>query len=313
MEAQTVYTVLLRTSDSAAAQRWAEMLAGLPARLLFGCEAVSESTEPEIVVTDQMPAADSTVGPQLDRQLPVGWVAIGLAAARPPAPTEVFLPADCSARELQLACRLLAELVRVLRVQRAVAAAQQQLAQEALTDPLTGLPNRRAWQLAVQGKQVGGFRWPLETGEPGAAPERSLLCAAILDLDQFKHVNDAHGYLAGDEVLRTAARAMQTSLRQRDLVARVGGDEFALLLPVHEPASVLPIIERVRKSVPQRLIAAGQHAVTVSAGYCVLDSSADCSLWGRPDELLETLHAALRRAKQDGRDRSQLASTELKS
>jgi len=312
MEAQTVYTVLLQTSDSAAAQRWAEMLAGLPARLLFGREDEYRLTQPEIVLTDQMPAADSAVGQQLDRQLPVGWVVMGLTPTRQPALTEVFLPADCSARELQLACRLLAELVRVLRVQRAIAAAQQQLAQEALTDPLTGLFNRRAWQLAVEGKQVGVFRWPSGPAESGPASERSLLCAAILDLDQFKHVNDAHGYLAGDEVLRTAALAVQTSLRQSDFVARVGGDEFALLLPVHEPASVLPIIERVRKSVPQRLIAAGQHAVTVSAGYCVLDSSGG-SLWGRPDELLEALHAALRRAKQEGRDRSQLASTELKS
>jgi diguanylate cyclase len=146
--------------------------------------------------------------------------------------------------------------------------------------------------------------WPADAASPD---QQKLLCGALLDLDHFKHINDAHGYLAGDEVLRTAAQALQTSLRQGDFVARIGGDEFALLLPVHDAGCVLSIIERARNSVPRRLLAAGQHAVTVSAGYLVVDASEAGSLWGRPDELLESLHAALRRAKQEGRDRSQSA------
>lgn len=307
MEPQAVYTVLLQASDATVAQRWAGMLAHLPVQLSLAGEQPPSATQPEVVVTDLPAAAEGVGSPQTVNAAPIGRVIIGAAPGRPVAATEVFLPADCSARELQLACRLLGELVRVLRRQQQFVAVQQQLAQEALADPLTGLPNRRAWQLAVTGQRVGGFSWTPQSPE-AVGSTQPLLCAAILDLDQFKHINDAHGYLAGDEVLRSVARALQAGLRQGDFVARIGGDEFALLLPVYQPASVLPIIERVRKCVPQRLLAAGQHAVTVSAGYSVLDNSAG-SLWGQPDALLETLHAALRLAKGNGGDRSQQAAS----
>ncbi len=301
-----MYTVLLQASDPAIADRWAKMLAEAPVQIKFAGQTPTCSSPPEVVVTDVLPTPEASASPAAGTPT-TGWVIVGPTPRQSLAPTDVFLPADCTARELQLACRLIAELVRLRRHQQAANATEAQLAQEALTDPLTGLPNRRAWELAVKLERMDFFRWPPWPADATGSDQRMLLCASLLDLDHFKHINDEHGYLAGDDVLRTAARALQTSLRQGDFVARVGGDEFALLLPVHDPASALAIIERLRKSVPQRLLAEGRHAVTVSAGYCVVDSSAAGSLWGRPDQLLEALHAALRRAKQQGRDRAEPA------
>ena len=93
------------------------------------------------------------------------------------------------------------------------------LRNESRRDALTGLPNRR------------GFFEAMEAEMARAARNGHLYCLGLVDLDNFKHVNDTHGHQRGDELLAAIARCMEASLREIDLVGRIGGDEFAVLLP----------------------------------------------------------------------------------
>ncbi|MGQ9510861.1 MAG: GGDEF domain-containing protein [Thermaceae bacterium] len=106
---------------------------------------------------------------------------------------------------------------------------------EALTDPLTGLPNRRAFEMALE-KEVAR----VERG----APPFSLI---LLDLDHFKALNDTYGHAYGDEALKRVARFLVGRVRRGDLVARWGGEEFALLLPATGGKEALEVAERLRK------------------------------------------------------------------
>lgn len=95
---------------------------------------------------------------------------------------------------------------------------QEKLERDARTDPLTGLLNRRGWDEAVAREQARTARSQRGVG------------VVVVDLDGLKATNDAHGHLAGDLLLRLAARVLQGVVRASDVVARIGGDEFALLL-----------------------------------------------------------------------------------
>ena len=111
------------------------------------------------------------------------------------------------------------------------------LCELSLRDGLTGLPNRRHFMLAVERELDRVAR----TGE-GAA----LL---IIDVDHFKRVNDTHGHPAGDAVLRSVATALAHAVRPMDLAARLGGEEFAVILAEISPGSVRAAAERVRKKI----------------------------------------------------------------
>lgn len=143
----------------------------------------------------------------------------------------------------------------------------------ASTDALTGLPNRRAWDARL--------REALLTGAP------TML--AMLDFDRFKEYNDSQGHPAGDRLLRETAAAWREELRSGDFLARVGGEEFALLLPETGAGDAAAVVERLRGRVP--------YGQTCSAGVVARGpgESAD-SLMGRADE-------ALYEAKAGGRDR----------
>jgi diguanylate cyclase (GGDEF)-like protein len=143
------------------------------------------------------------------------------------------------------------------------------------TDPLTGLPNRRAWDAAL--------------ADLLAPPHVHPACVAMIDVDHFKAYNDSHGHPAGDALLRRAAAAWRGALRARDLVARYGGEEFAVLLPECDAALGLQVAERLRTAMPD-----GQ---TASIGLVQWNGEADAaSLVMRADE-------ALYRAKAGGRNR----------
>jgi diguanylate cyclase (GGDEF)-like protein len=103
----------------------------------------------------------------------------------------------------------------------------------ATTDPLTGLPNRRAWESTIA----------------QAAMRPGLVTIAMIDLDNFKVFNDTHGHVAGDSLLRDTADAWSGQLRGVDLLARLGGEEFGLLLYDAELDSAYEIAERLRVSV----------------------------------------------------------------
>lgn len=120
-----------------------------------------------------------------------------------------------------------------------------ELGRIARSDALTGLPNRRAWDEFLERQMAIARR----TGEP--------LTVAMIDLDGFKAYNDAHGHLAGDRLLRAACTAWRTVLRESDVLARWGGDEFALLLPGCDANATEALVERIRESYPGISFAAG--------------------------------------------------------
>ena len=123
-------------------------------------------------------------------------------------------------------------------------------------DPLTSLPNRRGLAAAAEPIREHARR----TGE--------IVQVAFVDLDEFKVVNDADGHAVGDIVLRVVAAAIRTSLRATDVVARVGGDEFAIVAP--GLAETRALDARLEEAVRRATAAAG-HEVGVSIGWCPID------------------------------------------
>jgi diguanylate cyclase (GGDEF)-like protein len=145
----------------------------------------------------------------------------------------------------------------------------------AMTDALTGLPNRRAWDARLREHAVSAER------------EQQPLALALVDLDHFKSYNDTHGHQAGDALLASAARRWRRLLRPQDLLARYGGEEFAIVLPGCELEEAEQIVERLRRNVPL--------AQTCSIGLAAST--------GEPhDELVARADAALYAAKAAGRD-----------
>lgn len=159
---------------------------------------------------------------------------------------------------------------------------QAKLAALAAKDPLTGLANHRHFHEQLEQE--------IKRAERGHYP----LGLVTLDLDHFKTVNDKHGHPAGDEVLRAVARELTTGGREGDLVARVGGEEFAVLLAGCDHREAATIAERMRESVGSM---PGPVAVTCSAGVAVYPADALNST-----DLLELADGALYWAKESGRD-----------
>lgn len=172
------------------------------------------------------------------------------------------------------------------------------LVQLSSRDALTGLPNRRSLELALA----------RELDRIARLGESALLLA--VDIDYFKRVNDEHGHASGDAVLRTVGVALAKSVRPMDMVARVGGEEFAILLPNCPVAFGPQVAERVRRRVARTHATAGggrRIDVTVSIG------GAFAAPWVRSTGAvwLERADRQLYRAKQEGRDRVCLETVPL--
>ncbi|MDD1519145.1 MULTISPECIES: GGDEF domain-containing protein [Bradyrhizobium] len=173
----------------------------------------------------------------------------------------------------------------------ALHAEKERLAWQASHDWLTGLCNRRAFEARLQG----------ELDNVAAGP----LGLILLDLDQFKNVNDSCGHLAGDRLLCQVSSLLQRDRRPHDLVARLGGDEFGLILPQCSPSSTVDIAERLRRSLELFSFTWDDRcfAVTASVGVtCIADR--DTSL----EEAMRRADAACYRAKEKGRNRVQVES-----
>jgi diguanylate cyclase (GGDEF)-like protein len=177
------------------------------------------------------------------------------------------------------------------RNRRAVERATGELARLSRTDALTGLANRGHFDAAL--------RLEVERGARHGRP----LSLALFDLDRFKAVNDVHGHVAGDHVLRRTAGALVRTCRVEDLAARVGGEEFALILPDTDLAGGHALAERARAAIgcTPGVEDAGEVVVTASSGVAQWRPGEDAaSLYARAD-------AALYAAKRGGRDRTVVA------
>jgi diguanylate cyclase (GGDEF)-like protein len=156
---------------------------------------------------------------------------------------------------------------------------------QATTDALTGLPNRRYFE------EFSGLL---------ARRRRSgdAVAALMIDIDHFKRLNEAYGHPVGDAVLRRVARAIATTVREEDVPARVGGEEFAVLLRNPGPTVAAEVGERVRRAVRSLdLTDVGVERVSVSVGVANA-RGADEPI----SDLVERADQALRKAKRAGRD-----------
>lgn len=133
---------------------------------------------------------------------------------------------------------------------------EHRLAELSVTDVLTGLPNRRFFEDSFRREIVKAHR------------KQGLLALAMLDIDWFKHVNDTYGHEVGDQVLRHVAQQIRHAVRHCDMVARVGGEEFAVLLPETTQGGAAEVAERIRAQVASHPYWHGQQTlpITVSIG-----------------------------------------------
>jgi diguanylate cyclase (GGDEF)-like protein len=180
------------------------------------------------------------------------------------------------------------ELLARVRIQARYRQVLDQLHCMAVTDTLTGLPNRRAFF-------TEGMRLFDE-----ALAQTAPLCGMMLDIDHFKRINDRYGHACGDEVLREVARGIRSQISSRDLCARIGGEELALLAPGLGLESAVRLADRIRTHLASLAIetAQGPISVTVSVGVAAL-----CPETKTLDDLIARADDRLYEAKDAGRNR----------
>ena len=169
-----------------------------------------------------------------------------------------------------------------------------------ITDFLTGWHNRRYLQQRLKEELARAQR------------RGGTVACLMIDIDQFKGINDAYGHLAGDKALKEIAQRVEEQIRTMDTAARFGGDELAVILPEASATDAAPLAERIRKSIaakPITLTAQVKRSLTVSVGVAsVSPGRHETDLKAVSDRLLADADAALYRAKALGRNRVQLGS-----
>ena len=182
-------------------------------------------------------------------------------------------------------------LVPVIMLHRGVLV--DQFRQASRTDPKTGLVNGAAWA-EIAGKELARAR-RLKVG----------LAVLMVDLDNFKAVNDAHGHLAGDEVLRAVAATLSSAVRAYDAVGRFGGEEFVVLLSGVDTTTAARTAERLRARIGALEVGvAGASGTTRIRGLTAsIGCAASPTATGSVDEMVGAADGALYEAKRAGRDR----------
>ncbi|MBC8058324.1 MAG: GGDEF domain-containing protein [Rhizobiales bacterium] len=239
-----------------------------------------------------------TLPPHRCRQL--GWISVVMLASAmasgafldplrfaPSIELINFLFAAAILPTIALLAGQLSDLRLRQRVQRReLQVAVQRLSEVATHDELTGLVNRRHIQDWISHEVVRGHR----TREP--------LCLALIDLDHFKRINDTLGHPRGDDVLRIFAREARAAVREIDVLARWGGEEFLLVMPDTKVEAAVNALERIRArmALPSVWADCPQARVTFSAGVTLLRGNEDF------DTALQRADVKLYEAKERGRD-----------
>jgi diguanylate cyclase (GGDEF)-like protein len=176
---------------------------------------------------------------------------------------------------------------RILELQEQLLATQRLLHEQATRDSLTGLWNRAMILESLDRELTRSRR------------ENQPLAVIMADIDHFKHINDMHGHLVGDRVLRQTAHRLMTMLRPYDTVGRYGGEEFLVVLPGCAASAAMTLAERLRQSMEAEPIADNNQTfrVTLSLGVSVWDGQITAQ------ELLHSADSALYEAKRGGRNR----------
>jgi diguanylate cyclase (GGDEF)-like protein len=180
---------------------------------------------------------------------------------------------------------LMARIARILTT----ATREASLRADAMTDPMTGLANYRSFSQSLERELERSRRYEMP------------LSLITVDLDHLKVINDEHGHDAGDDAIRLAARVLTGAVRKFEVVARNGGDEFAVILPSTGASDARRLAERLRAEIGAHVV----HGVRLSASIGVAsrsESAVDAAA------LVKASDDALYRAKRGGRDRVEVAS-----
>lgn len=166
----------------------------------------------------------------------------------------------------------------------------RKLEKMAFVDPLTGATNRRKYELIAALEYERSKRY----GHP--------LTLMMLDIDHFKEVNDTYGHAAGDEVLKVLVKICHNSVRSLDTVARIGGEEFVVMLPETDLDAAYSLAQRIRQEIANTAVECDGTVIqfTVSIGVTTLKLGADKVI----EDTLERADKALYRAKNEGRNRT---------
>jgi len=167
----------------------------------------------------------------------------------------------------------------------------RELWQLATSDPLTGIPNRRAFFEHIEHERARLTRYPGEAA------------VLMIDIDHFKQINDTHGHAAGDAVLCHTVRQVRKLLRESDMLARLGGEEFAILIPQANREGALGLAERVRKVLEDTPLTYNDVPVhvTASVGVTIMNQTDHST-----DKMLSRADRALYKAKNNGRNRVEI-------
>jgi len=188
--------------------------------------------------------------------------------------------------------------VKNARLTESVKRAHQSVAQMAITDPLTGLPNRRH------------FTACLERELARKSAEGRPFALLVLDLDGFKAINDKFGHDEGDRVLTRVAATLRAAVRDSDIVARIGGDEFIVLLPGAPLEGAMAVAEHILARLKERRDGATPEGIEASVGVAAVTSGQP--MLG-PSDLFRIADQALLRAKRTGKGRAERGNVEQAS
>lgn len=272
--------ILILSGNPERRSRWTRFLTDPDTSLWQGLAELPADTLIDVIVSDSPVRGDQLPDGRLETRLAggeIGVIGVGQKQA-----ADVCLPSDAGPRELRLACCLLAETVRLRREYNRSRRMQRVLNQMALTDSLTGLPNRRAWDDELLQRDAS----PSET--------HAARCIALLDLDHFKTTNDTLGHLAGDHLLQIIGRRIPQIVAPQDFAARLGGDEFALIVEGADPDELVQRVEAIRHCVDD----GASSGPTASVGLSIATQLRTTSCYA----LFSAADVALRRAKLSGRN-----------